>query len=165
MKRTLLPLLVAGGCLSVCGAAAQFSPYQAKQQSPSPAPASHVKITVGPAPEIVRSDWAILRWTSNNPGGADEHFAIAHFGTAPDQLNQTAKSHIRLNRNHAETVFRVMVSGLKPNTTYYYTVDSMGGDGVDDHVKSPELHFTTTAAGAPAASSASAAHSPSGPAS
>ena len=32
-------------------------------------------------------------------------------------------------------MFRVRMNGLKPETTYYYTVDSMGADGNDDGVK------------------------------
>jgi Purple acid Phosphatase, N-terminal domain len=142
MQRFWLALLAAAGSLCFVSAAAPMNPSPA-QVLPPAAKTSRVHITDGPAPERVETGWAILRWTSNNPGGADEHFAIAHYGTDPQQLNQAARSHIRLNRNHPETVFRVMLTGLKPKTTYYYTVDSMGGDGVDDHVKSPELHFTT----------------------
>src|ERR1700730_2027648 len=62
-----------------------------------------------------------------------------------NQLNQMAKSHIRLNRNHSYTVFRVRMEDLKPGTTYYYTVDSMGGDGTRDGVESTVYHFTTPA--------------------
>jgi hypothetical protein len=58
-----------------------------------------------------------------------------------------AKSHIRLNRSHPETVFRVRISGLKPQTTYYYWVTSMGGDGTSDGVKSAVKKFTTAAPG------------------
>jgi hypothetical protein len=56
-----------------------------------------------------------------------------------------AKSHIRLNRNHSFTVFRLRVEGLNPGTTYHYTVDSMGGDGTRDGVESTVYQFTTPA--------------------
>jgi hypothetical protein len=46
-------------------------------------------------------------------------------------------------RNHPYTLFRVRVDGLQPRTTYYYTVDSMEGNGTRDGVKSPVRHFTT----------------------
>jgi hypothetical protein len=36
----------------------------------------------------------------------------------------------------------VLVSGLKPQTTYYYTVDSTQGNGMSDGVKSSLAHFT-----------------------
>jgi len=62
-------------------------------------------------------------------------------------LSQTAKNHIRLNQSHPETIFRVRMDGLKPSTTYYYKVTSMGYDGVSDGVESSVNHFTTAAPG------------------
>ena len=62
-------------------------------------------------------------------------------------MSQTAKSHIRLNRGHAETIFRVRLQGLKPDTIYYYKVTSMGADGQSDGVESSVNHFTTAAPG------------------
>jgi len=109
--------------------------------------AEHVKIIKGPALEIAIDNLAIVRWTSTNPGGDDDHFAIAHYGTDPSNLGQTAKSHIRLNRTHPETIFRVRIPGLKPQTTYYYWVTSMGGNGKSDGVKSAVNHFTTAGPG------------------
>jgi phosphodiesterase/alkaline phosphatase D-like protein len=64
-----------------------------------------------------------------------------HYGTDPEHLTQTAKSHVRLNQNHSYSVFRVRVDGLKPQTTYYYTVDSMQATGQSDGVKSKLAHF------------------------
>jgi Purple acid Phosphatase, N-terminal domain len=128
-----------GGVLSSSPAVAQLLP-PTKQ-------AEHVKIIKGPALEIALDSLAIVRWTSTNPGGDDDHFAIAHFGTDPSDLSQTAKSHIRLNRTHPETIFRVRISGLKPQTTYYYWVTSMGADGRSDGVKSLVNQFTTPASG------------------
>jgi hypothetical protein len=83
---------------------------------------------------------AIIRWTSANPGGDDDHFAVVHYGTDPKELTRTAKSHLRLNRTHIETIFRVRVDGLTPQTTYYYTVTSTGADGQSDGVESPVSH-------------------------
>jgi phosphodiesterase/alkaline phosphatase D-like protein len=119
------------------------NPYTATEELPPTTKAAHVHVTQGPAPELANSTSAIIRWTSNNPGGTDEHFGVVTYGTDPKNLNEIAKSHIRLNRNHPYTVFRVRVDGLQPRTTYYYTVDSMEGDGARDGVKSPVRHFTT----------------------
>ena len=105
--------------------------------------AARVQITKGPELELARNNWAIITWTSNNPGGTDEHWGVVHFGTDPQSLNQTAKSPIRLNQRHPDTVFRVRVSGLSPSTTYYYTVDSMEETGKSDGVRSPVNRFTT----------------------
>lgn len=105
--------------------------------------ASQVQISQGPSLETAKNNWAIIKWTSNNPGGTDEHWGVVHFGKDPQNLNQTAKSPIRLNPGHPDTVFRVRVMGLNPGTTYYYTVDSMEATGKSDGVKSPVKRFTT----------------------
>jgi phosphodiesterase/alkaline phosphatase D-like protein len=75
------------------------------------------------------------------------HYGIVQYGTDPKDLSQTAKNPIRLNRAHSETTFRVRVQGLKPRTTYYYTVTSQGSDGKSDGVKSTVNKFTTPAPG------------------
>src|SRR6266404_9693981 len=93
------------------------------QFTPSAKRTTHVRITKGPELELVRENLTIITWTSNNPGGSPEHLAVVHYGTDPKNLNQTAKSHIRLNQTHPYTVFRVRVEGLQPHTTYYYKVD------------------------------------------
>jgi hypothetical protein len=105
--------------------------------------ASHVQITEGPSLESAQDTWAIITWTSSNPGGSDEHFGVVHYGTDPKDLSQTAKSHIRLNQQHSYTVFRVRLLNLQPRTTYYYTVDSMDPNGTSDGVKSPVKQFAT----------------------
>jgi len=110
---------------------------------PPASSAARVRVIDGPTLESAKNGIAIVRWTSNNPGGSDEHFGIVHYGTQPEQLNETAKSHIRLNQNHSYTVFRVRMDSLRPQTTYYYNVDSMQGDGTSDGLKSPIAHFTT----------------------
>jgi hypothetical protein len=93
--------------------------------------------------ERVDPAFAIVRWTSNNPGGSPEHYGVVHYGTNPKDLRQTAKSPIRLNPGHSYTVFRVRMDELTPQTTYYYTVESMEANGNPDGVKSSVKHFTT----------------------
>jgi hypothetical protein len=85
----------------------------------------------------------IVRWTSNNPGGSPEHYGVVHYGTNPKELSHSAKSPIRLNPGHTDTVFRVRMDDLTPRTRYYYTVDSMEANGTSDGVKSTVKHFTT----------------------
>jgi hypothetical protein len=138
-----LAITVATGSLLFSNSiAAQVSPYSPKILPPA-AKAARVRITQGPELESANHNSAIITWTSNNPGGSDEHYAVLHYGTNPKELNQTAKSHIRLNHNHSYTIFRVLVLGLNPRTTYYYTVDSMGADGTSDGVKSAVKQFST----------------------
>jgi phosphodiesterase/alkaline phosphatase D-like protein len=141
MSRLLLKLAIAatGSLVSSNPTVAQVLPPAQK--------AAHVEITQGPALELARDDLAIIRWTTNNPGGSDDHFAVIYYGTDPEHLSQMAKSHIRLNRGHSETVFRVLVGGLQPRTTYYYTVTSTESNGKSDGVESPVSQFTTPGPG------------------
>ena len=122
--------------------AAQRSAYTPNIPPPAKK-AAQVQITKGPVLELFRNNEAIIRWTSNNPGGTDEHFGVVKYGTNPHDLNLTAKGHIRLNRAHPLTVFRVRVPDLQPGKTYYYTVDSVGADGTDDGVSSKVYRLTT----------------------
>jgi hypothetical protein len=117
-------------------------------QEPPPAKkAVRVAISQGPALELARDDLAIIRWITNNPGGTDDHFAVVYYGTDREDLSQMAKSHIRLNRTHPETIFRVRMDGLKPQTTYYYKVTSIESDGRNDGVESSINEFTTPGPG------------------
>jgi phosphodiesterase/alkaline phosphatase D-like protein len=131
------------GLLLSSSIAAQSNAYSPQELAPA-AKAAGVRITRGPQLESADETSAIIRWRSNNPGGTDEHYGIVHYGTNPKELNQTAKSHIRLNQTHSYTVFRVRVDGLAPRTTYYYTVDSMEANGRSDGVKSALKRFTTS---------------------
>jgi phosphodiesterase/alkaline phosphatase D-like protein len=127
--------VLAGGLLYSIPAATQASPTTKK--------AVHVQITQGPEMERVDPNFAIIRWTSNNPGGSPEHYGVVHYGTDPKELSQIAKSPIRVNPGHSTTVFRVRMDDLKPRTTYYYTVDSIEANGNGDGVKSTVKNFTT----------------------
>jgi phosphodiesterase/alkaline phosphatase D-like protein len=102
-----------------------------------------VSVTDGPELESANDSLAIIRWTSTNPGGSDEHFGVVYYGTDAKNLSETAKSHIRLNSTHSYTVFRVRVEGLRPKTTYYYKVDSVDARGTSDGATSPIKAFTT----------------------
>ena len=156
MNRLLLKLAitVAVSLLSSISTVAQAQHPQTPRvrlppvEEPSPAKkAARVAISQGPALELARDDLAIVRWTTNNPGGTDDHFAVAYYGTDPEDLSQMAKSHIRLNRSHPETIFRVRMDGLKPQTTYYYKVTSTESNGKSDGVESSINQFTTPSPG------------------
>lgn len=128
-----------GSLLAVTVSVAQTLPAARKP--------ARVEITQGPSLESARADMAIIRWTTNNPGGTDDRFAVVYYGTDPKDLSQMAKSHIRLNRQHADTIFRVRIVGLKPQTTYYYKVSSTESNGRPDPVKSGVNQFTTPGQG------------------
>jgi hypothetical protein len=68
MKKLLLKAMIAatvGTLLFAIPAATQVSPTTRK--------AAHVRIKQGPEIERADPDFAIIRWTSNNPGGSPEH--------------------------------------------------------------------------------------------
>src|SRR3989440_11606926 len=124
MNRLLLKLammMMVGAPLYPTPATAQVSATTEKAVS--------IKITQGP--EIERADpyLTIVRWTTNNPGGSPEHYGVEHYGTRPEDLSQTAKSPIRLNPGHPDTVFRVRINGLESKTNYYCKVESMEANG------------------------------------
>jgi phosphodiesterase/alkaline phosphatase D-like protein len=113
------------------------------QESPRTKKAQHVRIIQGPKIELARQTLTIIRWTTNNPGGDPVHYGIVHYGTSPHKLTETAQSPIRLDPDHALTVFRVRLDNLKTRTTYYYRVDSMEANGERDGVTSTLGHFST----------------------
>jgi hypothetical protein len=119
------------------------SPPAAAQVAPTTKKAASVKITQGPEIEQANSFLTIIRWTTNNPGGSPEHYGVVHYGTNPKDLSQTAKSPIRVNPGHPDTVFRVRIQGLQAGTTYYYKVDSMEANGKGDGVASEVKTFKT----------------------
>jgi phosphodiesterase/alkaline phosphatase D-like protein len=125
--------------------AGQAGPYSPKQLPPPATTAAHVRITHGPELELANAydNSAIIRWTTSNPGGTDQHYGVVHYGPNPEELSQTAKSPNRMNRNHPNMIFRVRVEGLKPKSTYFYTVESTQGTGKSDGVKSPVRRFST----------------------
>jgi phosphodiesterase/alkaline phosphatase D-like protein len=137
MNRRLLPLTIittVGSLLWVQPAAAQVLPELKK--------ADRVQITKGPEIEITSDYLTIIRWTTNNPGGSDVHYGVVRYGTDPENLTETAKNPIRLNHFNKTTTFRVRMEGLKPRTTYYYTVTSEESSGKSDGVKSTVNKFT-----------------------
>src|SRR5882724_4694540 len=138
MNKLLLKLAImaAAGCL--LSSNAMFA-----QVSPTTSKAARVRITQGPELELAKEHLTIIRWTTNNPGGSPVHYGVVRYGRDPKNLSETAKSPIRLNPDHPSTIFRVRLADLKPDTTYYYTVGSMGADGADDGTKSTVKQFTT----------------------
>ena len=142
MNRLLLKLAIAatvGSLLSTSAAVAQLVPPAEKVE--------RVEISQGQALEIALENFAIVRWTTNNPGGTEKHFGVVYYGTDPQDLSQMAKSPIQLNRAHSETIFRVRMPGLTPQTTYYYKVTSTESNGQSDGVESPVNQFTTPGPG------------------
>jgi hypothetical protein len=142
MNRLLLTLAITTTLDSLL-----FSNPAAAQVLPPAKKAQRVEITKEPELEFSADHLTIIRWTTNNPGGSDVHYGIVHYGTDPKNLSQTAKSPLRLDQGHPETIFRVRMTGLTPRTTYYYRVTSVESNGKSDGVKSTVKQFTTPGPG------------------
>jgi len=101
------------------------------------------RIIDGPELESATDTTAFIRWTAASVSGTRERYGIVRYGTAPDQLALSASSPTRWNSSLPTMVFRVYLRGLRPATTYYYSVDSRQAIGEPDRLDSPVGHFTT----------------------
>jgi len=107
--------------------------------SPKHAPkAQAVKITDGPRVEGTGPTWAVIAWTTNTGGSS-----IIRYGTSANSLSQTAKSAYADNDKTKAQNHRVHLKNLKPNTKYFFQVDSGQGEGTGTEAKSSVAEFTT----------------------
>jgi phosphodiesterase/alkaline phosphatase D-like protein len=98
------------------------------------------KITNGPRVEGVGDNWAVIAWTTNTGGSS-----IVRYGTNPGSLTQTAEAPYADNDKTKAQNHRVHLKNLKPNTKYFYAVDSGQGEGTGTDAKSGVGEFTTKA--------------------
>jgi phosphodiesterase/alkaline phosphatase D-like protein len=104
---------------------------QASSTGTSSSQAAAVKITDGPRVDNIGPTGATITWTTDTGGSS-----IVAYGTDRNNLNQSARAPYG-------TTHQVSIGGLKPNTTYYYTVDSGQGEGTGTEAKSSIQQFTT----------------------
>ncbi len=100
--------------------------------------AQAVKITDGPRVEGTGPTWAVIAWTTNTGGSS-----IVRYGTDANNLSQTAKSAYADNEKTKAQNHRVHLKNLKPNTKYFFQVDSGQGEGTGTEAKSSVAEFTT----------------------
>ena len=97
------------------------------------------RITNGPVVKETTKDSAEVSWSSDAPGSS-----IVKYGTSPNALNETAeqpwggKKESNGDYNHT-----VWVKNLKPNTTYYYKVETGQGLGTGSEAESHAGEFHT----------------------
>ena len=96
-------------------------------------------INFGPNLEKLDSNSAVVYWKTKVPGSA-----VARFGTDLSNMDQQAKAPWGGNEH------RVTLTGLQPNTTYYFQVKSGEAEGSGTSSYSMKYKFTTPAAGAAA---------------
>ena len=116
-------------------AALAASAMAAPKQAPK---AQAVKITDGPRVEGTGPTWAVIAWTTNTGGSS-----VIHYGTDANNLSQRAKSGYADNEKTKAQNHRVHLKGLKPNTKYFFQVDSGQGEGTGTDSKSSVGEFTT----------------------
>jgi phosphodiesterase/alkaline phosphatase D-like protein len=120
-----------------------FSVETASQQRPAGKKSARMQIIKGPALESATDNSAIIRWTTNTGSSLIEH-PVVHYGMDPKNLNRRAESPNRWNQNLHYMIHRVSVMNLTPRTTYYYTVESVRGDGMPLGGRSNTINQFTT---------------------
>jgi len=96
------------------------------------------KITNGPAVEGVGNSWAVIAWTTNTGGSS-----VVRYGTDKNKLDETADAPYSDNEKSISQNHRVQLKNLKPNTRYFYAVDSGQGEGTGTEARSPIGQFKT----------------------
>lgn len=112
---------IAGGSFKTEGKSGAQSPF---------------KITSGPIFESVGKDTVVISWSTTARSSS-----IVRYGANPDQLDQTAQAPWGQERH------RVTVRGLKPDTRYYFQVESAQAEGSGLSAKSSVAPFRTVAEG------------------
>jgi phosphodiesterase/alkaline phosphatase D-like protein len=98
-------------------------------------------LTSGPDVKNVTNDKATLTWETDENSGN-----IVHYGTSPDNLDQTKKENWGGSRSANGFRHTVELTNLQPGTTYYYRVESTKGSGTGTNAQSPVESFQTQGA-------------------
>jgi phosphodiesterase/alkaline phosphatase D-like protein len=97
---------------------------------------SQFRITRGPLIESVGKDTVVISWSTSARSSS-----VVRFGANPDQLDQSAQAPWGQERH------RVTVRGLRPDTRYYFQVESAQAEGSGLSARSSVAPFRTVAEG------------------
>lgn len=131
MKRLIYVAGFAVAMALIPAANAQNSTAAQPAAEKSPA----LKITHGPSVEYTSANSAIVAWSTNVSSGT-----VVKFGTDRNDLSRKAEA------PWGALTHRVTLKNLKPDTTYYFQVDSPQGAGTGTQAQSQVLQFQTKAA-------------------
>jgi phosphodiesterase/alkaline phosphatase D-like protein len=107
--------------------------------APAPQAGQDIRITNGPVIEEVTGNAAVIAWSTDVPSGSQ-----VWYGTEKNNLTHTAEAPDNGSKTH-----RVRIANLKPNTTYYFQVESSERKSNRGEAESAGVRsFRTTAAGA-----------------
>jgi len=99
------------------------------------------RITNGPVVKKTTDTVAEIAWSTDAPGSS-----IVKYGTSPNALNQTAEAPWggtkEANGDYNHTVW---VKNLRPNTSYYFVVETTQGAGTGTQTQSQPKEFHTVA--------------------
>lgn len=82
-----------------------------------------LRINNGPNVEKTGDTTATIAWSTNMPGQS-----LVRYGTNPSDLDKTLNDQVSQNAPEANGSYnhRIMISGLRPHTTYYFVVETNG---------------------------------------
>lgn len=95
-----------------------------------------LRITDGPVFEYIDGTSAQIAWTTNSPSST-----LVRYGNDPNDLRKTAQA------PWGKETHRVLIRNLKPNTRYYFVVESGDARGSGSMAKSAEGSFRTVEQG------------------
>jgi hypothetical protein len=97
------------------------------------------KITNGPLVKETTKNSAEIAWSTDAPGSS-----VVKYGTSPNALTHTAeKPWGGAKEPNGDYNHTVWVKNLKPNTTYYYKVETGQGKGTGTEADSKAEEFRT----------------------
>ncbi len=97
---------------------------------------NQIIITEGPVIEFLDSNNAEIAWSTNLPAST-----LVRYGEDPNALVKTAAA------PWGQHTHRLTLHDLKPNTTYYFVVESAEAQGVGTMAKSAEAQLSTPGEG------------------
>ena len=97
------------------------------------------RITNGPLVKETTRNSAEIAWSTDAPGSS-----VVKYGTSPQALTETAEKPWGGSReSNGDYNHTVWVKNLKPNTTYYYMVETGQGKGTGTEAQSQAQEFHT----------------------
>lgn len=108
----------------------------------SPLALAQVKIVAAPRIESTSKNTVVIAWSTDAPASA-----AVRYGTDPKNLDQVAQSSWGGAQRNDRSTHQVTISNLKPNTTYYYKVESGDAKGSGTSVHGQVQSFMTGADG------------------
>jgi hypothetical protein len=98
------------------------------------------RITGGPVVKKTTDTVAEISWSTDAPGSS-----IVKYGTSPHAMNETAEEPWGGTKDANGYNHTVWVKNLKPNTTYYFIVETGQGLGTGSGTESRAQEFHTMA--------------------